>query len=60
MERAAALAAFSEEPDRLTRRYGTSAHADAATALGGWMRAAGMTVRADAVGNLIGRRWHGP
>ena len=55
MQRAAALAAFSEEPDRLTRRYGTRAHADAAAALGGWMLAAGMAVRADAIGNLIGR-----
>ena len=54
-ERCDALASFSEEPDRLTRRFGTAALRDANAAVAGWMRAAGMTVRQDALGNLIGR-----
>jgi allantoate deiminase len=54
------LAAFSEEPERLTRRFGTPAWRAAGDAVAGWMRAAGMTVRRDAVGNVIGRREGGP
>lgn len=56
MERAELLAACSEEEGRLTRRYGTAAHAEAIETLSGWMRAAGMAVRRDAIGNLFGRR----
>ena len=55
MERAELLAAFTEEPGRLTRRFGTRAHAEAGGAVSDWMGAAGMAVRRDAVGNLIGR-----
>src|SRR5215216_4832682 len=55
MQRCDALASFSEEPDRLTRRFATDALRDAGAAVAEWMRAAGMTVRQDAVGNLIGR-----
>ena len=55
MARAEALAGYSEEPDRLTRRYGTAALAAASEAVEEWMRAAGMIVRRDAVGNVIGR-----
>jgi len=55
MQRCDALAGFSEEPDRLTRRFGTAALRDANVALADWMRAAGMDVRQDALGNLIGR-----
>ena len=55
MERADLLAAFTEEPGRLTRRFGTQAHADASAAVSEWMSAAGMAVRRDAIGNLIGR-----
>ena len=55
MERAEALAAFTEEPGRLTRRYGTQAHSDASAAVSEWMGAAGMAVRRDAIGNVIGR-----
>ena len=55
MERAELLAAFTEEPGRLTRRFGTQAHAEAGAAVSDWMGAAGMAVRRDAVGNLIGR-----
>lgn len=49
------LAAFSEESGRLTRRFATPALWQAGEAVGGWMEAAGMTVRRDAIGNLIGR-----
>lgn len=55
MQRCDALARFSEEPGRLTRRFATAALRDACTAVAEWMHAAGMTVRQDAVGNLIGR-----
>jgi allantoate deiminase len=54
-ERADALGAISEEPDRLTRRYGTPAMRQVNDLVGVWMRAAGMSVRRDAIGNLIGR-----
>jgi allantoate deiminase len=55
MERCDELAGFSEEPGRLTRRFATPAMRDANAAVAGWMRAAGMSVRQDALGNLIGR-----
>ncbi|MCW3065667.1 MAG: allantoate amidohydrolase [Solirubrobacterales bacterium] len=54
------LAGLTEEPGRLTRRYATPALRAAGDAVGGWMREAGMTVRRDAVGNVIGRREGGP
>ncbi len=49
------LAAFSEEEERLTRRFGTPALWQAGETVRGWMEAAGMIVRRDAVGNVIGR-----
>ena len=55
MARIATLAAISEEPDRLTRRCLTPALEMAMATVAGWMQAAGMTVRRDTVGNLIGR-----
>ncbi len=55
MERAELLARCTDEPGELTRLYGTPALASASDTLAGWMSAAGMTVRRDAVGNLIGR-----
>jgi allantoate deiminase len=55
MQRCDALAGFSEEPGRLTRRFATNALRDANAAVAEWMRAAGMAIRQDAVGNLIGR-----
>ncbi|HEX6291543.1 MAG TPA: hypothetical protein VFZ66_20335, partial [Herpetosiphonaceae bacterium] len=55
MARIDALAAFSEEADRLTRRYGSSALRQARDAVAAWMEAAGMTTRRDNIGNLIGR-----
>jgi allantoate deiminase len=55
MERCDALAAFSEEPGRLTRRFATKALRGASNAVGAWMAEAGMEVREDAAGNLVGR-----
>jgi allantoate deiminase len=49
------LAAFSEEEGRLTRRFATVALWQAGEAARGWMEAAGLAVRRDAIGNLIGR-----
>ncbi len=49
------LAAFSEESGRLTRRFATPALRAAGDAVRGWMETAGMAVRRDAIGNLIGR-----
>ena len=51
LERCDALAGFSEEPGRLTRRFATDALRQAGEAVAGWMRAAGMAVRHDAIGN---------
>ncbi len=55
MERLDVLSELSESPDNLTRRYLTPEHASANAQVGEWMQAAGMTVRTDAVGNIIGR-----
>jgi allantoate deiminase len=60
LERCEELARVSEEPARLTRRFGTPAMAQANELVGGWMREAGLATRVDAVGNLIGRRGDGP
>ncbi|RDI73257.1 hydantase: amidase, hydantoinase/carbamoylase family [Gaiella occulta] len=54
-ERIDTLAAISEEPDRLTRRFATPALREAAEAVAGWMEAAGMAARLDAIGNVVGR-----
>jgi len=53
--RAQALARHSDSPAHYTRTLFTPAHQAAARQLGDWMRAAGMAVRVDAVGNVIGR-----
>jgi allantoate deiminase len=55
MGRADLLARCSDEPGQITRLFGTPAHASALKTVSGWMKAAGMTVRRDAIGNLIGR-----
>jgi hydantoinase/carbamoylase family amidase len=55
LERTDALAGFSEEHGRLTRFYGTSALVEASRQVSAWMAEAGMEVRTDAVGNVIGR-----
>ena len=48
------LAAVSDEPGRLTRLYLGPAHRKAADLVAGWMREAGMTVRIDALGSVVG------
>ena len=55
MARATALGEISEEPHRLTRRFATPALARAGELVAGWMEGAGMIVRHDGVGNVIGR-----
>lgn len=55
MARLDELALISERPDALVRRFVTPEHARANALAGEWMRAAGMEVRTDAIGNVIGR-----
>ena len=55
MERCDLLASISEKPDTLTRPYGSQAMREANKIVSGWMREAGMTMRRDEIGNLIGR-----
>ena len=55
MARCDELAAYTEEPGRITRPYGTPALIAARERVARWMREAGMDVRIDAVGNLRGR-----
>ncbi len=54
LERAAALARHSDSPDHYTRTYLTAAHQAAARQIRDWMREAGMVVRVDAMGSVIG------
>ncbi|MBY4899034.1 allantoate amidohydrolase [Cupriavidus sp. AU9028] len=49
------LASHTEQPGMLTRTYLTPAHHGAAARIRDWMEQAGMTVRRDAAGNVIGR-----
>lgn len=55
LERAAALARHSDSKEHYTRTYLTPAHQAAARAIAGWMEEAGMRVRVDALGSVIGR-----
>jgi allantoate deiminase len=55
MARCDTLARFSEEPDRLTRRYASPPMRQVDETVVGWMRDAGMTTWQDAASNLIGR-----
>src|SRR3954451_23465795 len=59
LERANELAAFTEEPGRITRPLATPALAQAMARLRDWMHEAGMETRSDALGNLAGRRGPG-
>lgn len=59
MERCDLLARFTEEPGRITRRFATPALREAGEAVAGWMVEAGLSVRRDAIGNVIGRRLAG-
>jgi allantoate deiminase len=54
MERIRALGQVSEENHQLTRTFASPAMRRANELVGGWMRGAGMSVREDAIGNLIG------
>lgn len=49
------LAAITSEPGRITRLSFTPEHRRANDLAAGWMRDAGMTVREDAAGNVVGR-----
>jgi allantoate deiminase len=49
------LAAFSDEPGKLTRLYLSPAHKAAAHQVAGWMRDAGLDARIDALGSVQGR-----
>src|SRR5258706_10710226 len=53
--RAQSLALHSDSAQHYTRTYLTPAHQAAARQIAAWMREAGMAVRTDAVGNVIGR-----
>ena len=55
MARCDALAAFSETESGLTRTFLSKPMHEVHASLCAWMKAAGMTVRTDAVGNLFGR-----
>jgi allantoate deiminase len=57
MERCDLLGAppYSEAEGHLTRRFLTPAHAASLEVVSQWMKAAGLSVRLDAAGNLIGR-----
>jgi allantoate deiminase len=60
MQRLEALGRISEEPGRLTRTFGSEAMCAANELVSRWMREAGMAVRKDAIGNLIGHYpWQG-
>ena len=54
MERINALAKITDEPGRTTRTFASPAMRGVNELVGFWMREAGMTVRVDAIGNLIG------
>ena len=54
MERINALAEISNEPDRLTRTFCSPAMRRTNDLVATWMREAGMSVREDAIGNIIG------
>jgi allantoate deiminase len=54
MKRLATLGGISEEPGRLTRRFGTPAMRQAVDTVRQWMAEAGMTTRQDPIGNLLG------
>jgi len=49
------LGALSDDESNLTCAYMTPAHRRTAAHIADWMRAAGMTVHVDAVGNVVGR-----
>ena len=52
LDRCDLCATFSEEPGRVTRRFATPPMHRVHEALTSWLRAAGLTVEIDAIGNL--------
>lgn len=54
LERCNTLATFSESPDNLTRLFLSSPMHDVHKTVRAWMEEAGMQVRVDAIGNIIG------
>ena len=54
MQRIEALGKISDEPNCLTRTFCSPAMRRANAVVGSWMRKAGMAVRIDAIGNIIG------
>src|SRR5262245_11308813 len=54
MQRIAGLVKISDEKDTLTRTFCSPAMRHANDLVASWMRQAGMDVREDAIGNLIG------
>ncbi len=55
MQRCMQLGGYSEEAGRLTRPFASQAMKQVNELVASWMQAAGMTVRTDEIGNLIGR-----
>jgi allantoate deiminase len=55
MQRIDALARISDDPNCLTRTFCSPAMRRANALVGSWMRQAGMDVRTDAIGNIIGK-----
>jgi allantoate deiminase len=55
MARLDQLAAFTEVPGQMTRRYLSPAHVEAIDQVKAWMRGAGMSVRTDPLLSLYGR-----
>ncbi|HET7731384.1 MAG TPA: allantoate amidohydrolase [Usitatibacter sp.] len=55
LDRAQALARHSDSPAHYTRTFLTPAHRAAARQIAEWMAEAGLAVRTDAVGSVIGR-----
>lgn len=55
MDRCDTLAGISDESGCITRSYGSKAMHEVNERVAGWMREAGMEVRRDDIGNLIGR-----
>src|SRR6266487_486432 len=60
MQRLEALGQISDDPAHLTRTFCSPAMRRANDLVGSWMREAGMAVREDAIGNLIGRYAESP
>ena len=55
MQRIEQLATISESETGLTRRFATPEHRQANNLVADWLRQAGMSVREDEIGNIIGR-----